>query len=176
MHMYSLSHRTCGKGSITSDDLLATRRFKALTDEWTSEELGRFFWLVPEDMQEVRACRIIPQNPSRSGKFATFAVTFAVNTAYCSNYSKTKPPGNWLPKRCVWWRWGRVELLGTPVLAFLEPLHRLLDAFRLASLRHSLKMVRAVTRSFSRVMCGVSCQLSCQVLLSTRSILLTSSL
>ncbi len=34
-----------------SDDLLATRRFKALTDEWTSEELGRFFWLAPEDMQ-----------------------------------------------------------------------------------------------------------------------------
>ena len=40
-----------------SDDLLATRRFKALTDEWTSEELGRFFWLAPEDMQEVRPCR-----------------------------------------------------------------------------------------------------------------------
>ena len=40
-----------------SDDLLATRRFKALTDEWTSEELGRFFWLAPEDMQEVRTCR-----------------------------------------------------------------------------------------------------------------------
>jgi hypothetical protein len=29
-----------------SDDLLATRRFKALADEWTSEELGRFFWLT----------------------------------------------------------------------------------------------------------------------------------
>jgi hypothetical protein len=40
-----------------SDDLLATRRFKALTDAWTSEELGRFFWLAPEDMQEVRTCR-----------------------------------------------------------------------------------------------------------------------
>jgi hypothetical protein len=41
-----------------SDDLLTTRRFKALTDEWTSEELGRFFWLTPEDMQEVRTCRV----------------------------------------------------------------------------------------------------------------------
>jgi len=40
-----------------SDDLLATRRFKALTSEWTSEELGRFFWLSPEDMQEARTCR-----------------------------------------------------------------------------------------------------------------------
>jgi hypothetical protein len=39
-----------------SDDLLATHRFKALTDEWTSEELGWFFWLAPEDMQKVRTC------------------------------------------------------------------------------------------------------------------------
>jgi len=40
-----------------SDDLLATRRFKALTDEWSSEELGRLFWLTPEDMLQVRTCR-----------------------------------------------------------------------------------------------------------------------
>ena len=40
-----------------SDDLLATRRFKALADEWTSEELGRFFWLTPEDILQVRTCR-----------------------------------------------------------------------------------------------------------------------
>ena len=40
-----------------SDDLLVARRFKALGVEWTSEELGRFFWLSPEDMQEVRTCR-----------------------------------------------------------------------------------------------------------------------
>ena len=40
-----------------SDDLLTTRRFKALTDEWTSEELGRFFRLAPEGMLEVRTCR-----------------------------------------------------------------------------------------------------------------------
>src|SRR5436309_2928144 len=37
--------------STMSDDLLATRRFKTLANEWTSEELGRFFWLTPEDMQ-----------------------------------------------------------------------------------------------------------------------------
>ena len=40
-----------------SDDLLATRRFKALAGEWTSEELGRFFWISPEDMLQVRTCR-----------------------------------------------------------------------------------------------------------------------
>jgi hypothetical protein len=33
-----------------SDNLLAARRFKALASEWPSEELGRFFWLTPEDM------------------------------------------------------------------------------------------------------------------------------
>src|SRR5205085_7205704 len=43
--------------STMPNDLLATRRFKALTDEWTSEELGRFFWLTPEDMFQVRTCR-----------------------------------------------------------------------------------------------------------------------
>jgi len=42
---------------MMSDDLLATRRFKALASEWTSEELGRFFWLSPEDMLQVRTCR-----------------------------------------------------------------------------------------------------------------------
>ncbi len=42
---------------MISDDLLATRRFKALASEWTSEELGRFFWLSPEDMLQVRTCR-----------------------------------------------------------------------------------------------------------------------
>lgn len=40
-----------------SNDLLATRRFKALTDEWSSKELGRLFWLTPEDMLQVRTCR-----------------------------------------------------------------------------------------------------------------------
>ena len=38
-----------------SDDLFATRRFKALTDEWTSEELGRFFWLTLDDMHRISA-------------------------------------------------------------------------------------------------------------------------
>jgi uncharacterized protein DUF4158 len=45
------------KESIMSDDLLATRRFKALTDEWSSEELGRLFWPTPEDMLQVRTYR-----------------------------------------------------------------------------------------------------------------------
>ena len=65
-HCYSSRNRcTCTvyltehveKESIMSDDLLATRRFKALTDEWPSEELGRLFWLTPEDMLQVRTCR-----------------------------------------------------------------------------------------------------------------------
>src|ERR1700694_4298055 len=42
---------------IMPDDLLATRRFKALAGEWASEELGRFFWISPEDMLQVRTCR-----------------------------------------------------------------------------------------------------------------------
>ncbi len=40
-----------------SDDLLETRRFKALGVEWTSEAMGRFFWLSPEDMLQVKTCR-----------------------------------------------------------------------------------------------------------------------
>ena len=38
-----------------ADDLLTARRFKALTGEWTPEELGRFFWLTPDDPQQVFA-------------------------------------------------------------------------------------------------------------------------
>jgi hypothetical protein len=41
----------------TTADLLALRRFKALAGEWTSEDLGRCFWLTPEDMLEVKTCR-----------------------------------------------------------------------------------------------------------------------
>jgi TnpA family transposase len=40
-----------------ADDLLAARRFKALAGEWTPEELGRFFWLTPDDTQQVKTCR-----------------------------------------------------------------------------------------------------------------------
>jgi TnpA family transposase len=42
---------------MMSADLLATRRFKALQGDWPSEELGRFFWLTPNDMLQVRTCR-----------------------------------------------------------------------------------------------------------------------
>ena len=41
----------------TTADLLALRRFKTLAEEWTSEDLGRCFWLTPEDMLEVKTCR-----------------------------------------------------------------------------------------------------------------------
>lgn len=40
-----------------AENLLALRRFKVLDGEWTSEELGRFFWLTPEDMLQVKTCR-----------------------------------------------------------------------------------------------------------------------
>lgn len=33
---------------------LATRRFKALVDDWTCEEFGGFFWLTAKDMLQVR--------------------------------------------------------------------------------------------------------------------------
>jgi hypothetical protein len=32
----------------TTEDLLTLRRFQALAGEWTSEELGRCFWLTPK--------------------------------------------------------------------------------------------------------------------------------
>ncbi len=40
-----------------ADDFLTARRFKALAGEWTPEELGRFFWLTPDDTQQVKTCR-----------------------------------------------------------------------------------------------------------------------
>lgn len=40
-----------------SGEPLEPRRFQALAGEWTSEELGRFFWLTPEDLLQVRTCR-----------------------------------------------------------------------------------------------------------------------
>ncbi len=40
-----------------AENLLALRRFKALEGEWTSEELGRFFWLTSEDLLQVKTCR-----------------------------------------------------------------------------------------------------------------------
>lgn len=39
------------------ENLLAQRRFKVLDGEWASEELGRFFWLAPEDMLQVKTSR-----------------------------------------------------------------------------------------------------------------------
>jgi hypothetical protein len=41
----------------TTADFLVLRRFKALAGEWTSEELGRCFWLTPKDVLEVKTCR-----------------------------------------------------------------------------------------------------------------------
>ena len=38
----------------TTEDLLALRRFKVLAGKWTSEDLGRCFWLTPEDKLEVK--------------------------------------------------------------------------------------------------------------------------
>ncbi len=38
-------------------ETLDARRFRALQQDWTSEDLARFFLLTPEDMQEVRTCR-----------------------------------------------------------------------------------------------------------------------
>jgi hypothetical protein len=40
-----------------AENLLALRRFKILDGEWTSEDLGRSFWLTPEDMLQVKICR-----------------------------------------------------------------------------------------------------------------------
>jgi hypothetical protein len=40
----------------TTADLLALRRFKTLAGEWTSAELGRCFWLTPQDILEVKTC------------------------------------------------------------------------------------------------------------------------
>jgi hypothetical protein len=40
-----------------SSESLEPRRFQALVGEWTSEELGRFFWLTPDDLLQVRTCR-----------------------------------------------------------------------------------------------------------------------
>jgi hypothetical protein len=40
-----------------SSESLEPRRFTALVGEWISEELGRFFWLTPEDLLQVRTCR-----------------------------------------------------------------------------------------------------------------------
>jgi TnpA family transposase len=40
-----------------AENILAMRRFKVLDGEWASEELGRFFWLTPEDMLQVKTCR-----------------------------------------------------------------------------------------------------------------------
>ncbi|EFH79875.1 DUF4158 domain-containing protein [Ktedonobacter racemifer] len=45
------------EGTREATDLLTQRRFKMLDGEWTSEELGRFFWLTPEDMLQVKTCR-----------------------------------------------------------------------------------------------------------------------
>ncbi len=39
------------------NELVEPRRFKALAGEWTSEELGRYFWLTPDDLLQVRTCR-----------------------------------------------------------------------------------------------------------------------
>ena len=38
-------------------ETLDARRFRALRQDWTSEDLARFFLLTSEDMQEVRTCR-----------------------------------------------------------------------------------------------------------------------
>lgn len=40
-----------------SGEPLEPRRFQALVGEWTSEELGRFFWLAPADLLQVQTCR-----------------------------------------------------------------------------------------------------------------------
>src|SRR5258706_7342584 len=36
---------------------LDARRFRALQQDWSSEDLARFFLLATEDMREVRTCR-----------------------------------------------------------------------------------------------------------------------
>jgi len=44
-----------GPGMTT--ETLDARRFRALRQDWASEDLARFFLLTPEDMREVRTCR-----------------------------------------------------------------------------------------------------------------------
>ncbi len=52
-----------GEEQSVGEDLLAMRRFKVLDGEWTSEELGRFFWLTPKDMLQVKTCpRLCPES------------------------------------------------------------------------------------------------------------------
>ncbi len=43
-----------GPGMTT--ETLDARRFRALQQDWLSEDLARFFLLTPEDMREVRTC------------------------------------------------------------------------------------------------------------------------
>jgi hypothetical protein len=38
-------------------ETLDARRFRALQQDWSSEDLARFLLLTPEDMREVRTCR-----------------------------------------------------------------------------------------------------------------------
>ncbi len=38
-------------------ETLDARRFRVLQQDWSSEDLARFFLLTPEDMREVRTCR-----------------------------------------------------------------------------------------------------------------------
>ena len=38
-------------------ETLDARRFRALRQDWASEDLAQFFFLTPEDMREVRTCR-----------------------------------------------------------------------------------------------------------------------
>jgi hypothetical protein len=45
------------EGSAMTTETLDARRFRALQQDWTSEDLARFFLLTPQDMQEVRTCR-----------------------------------------------------------------------------------------------------------------------
>jgi len=45
------------KGSMMTTETLDARRFRALRQDWSSEDLARFFLLTPEDMREVRTCR-----------------------------------------------------------------------------------------------------------------------
>src|SRR5205085_10371153 len=44
------------KAAMTTETLEA-RRFRALQQDWSSEDLARFFLLATEDMREARTCR-----------------------------------------------------------------------------------------------------------------------
>jgi hypothetical protein len=44
-------------GLAMTTETLDARRFQALQQDWSSEDLARFFLLTPEDMREVRTCR-----------------------------------------------------------------------------------------------------------------------